>query len=327
MLLPVYNDAATVARAVRSIRAQTYPDWELLVLDDGSTDGSMERVEPLSRADPRIRCVRLPHRGLSRTLNVGLETARGRIVARMDADDVSHRNRFATQVECLRSRPEISVLGCRVRIFPRVGISEGMLAYEAWVNSLITPEEIARDIFVESPLAHPSVLVCRHVLEEAGGYGEGGPEDYDLWLRLHARGCRFAKVPETLLWWMDRPDRISRRSADYSRASFRRCKARHLAARLGAGASVILVGNREAKRMADLLRENGVQVKGFVDIHPNRVGTRRRGLPVYGYRDLPQVRPGCLLLAAVGTRGAREEIRQRLAALGLCEGDGFLCVG
>jgi len=245
----------------------------------------------------------------------------------MDADDVSHPERFALQKSWLDQRPEISAVSCKVRIFPRNGMSEGMRVYETWLNSLTSPEEIAREIFVESPLAHPSVLVRREVLEEAGGYGHRGPEDYDLWLRLHGRGHRSGKVPRTLFWWMDRPDRISRCSPDYSREAFRRCKARHLAGRLGPGASVILVGNREAKRMAALLREKGVTVKGFVDIHPNRVGTRRGVTPVFGYQDLARNRPDCLLLAAVGTRGAREEIRRQLTELGFREGEGFLCVG
>jgi len=327
VLLPVYNDAGTVSRSIRSIRAQTFDDWELLVLDDGSTDGARERIRPFCRRDGRIRCLSLPHRGLPETLNAGLEVARGRLIARMDADDVSHPQRLDLQKMWLDRRPEIAAVSCRVRLFPRRSISDGMRAYEAWLNSLTRPEEIARDIFVESPLAHPSVLARRDVLEEVGGYRRGGPEDYDLWLRLHRRGHRFGKVPRFLLWWMDRPERISRRSPDYSREAFRRCKARHLAGLLGPGACVILVGNREARRMAVLLREKGVRVKGFVDIDPGRIGSRRKGVPVWGYEHLARHRPDCLVLSAVGSPGARELIRGRLAGLGFREGEEFLCVG
>jgi cellulose synthase/poly-beta-1,6-N-acetylglucosamine synthase-like glycosyltransferase len=327
VLLPVYNDGATLGRAVRSIRNQTFTDWELLLLDDGSTDDSADRMERLSRADSRIRLVRLPHEGLSRTLNQGLSLAAGRTIARMDADDVSHPKRFSLQKDFLDRRPDICAVGCRIRLFPRARLTPGMRVYEGWLNSLISPEDISREIFVESPLAHPSVMVRREALEQAGGYETRGPEDYDLWLRLHGMGFRFAKVPQTLLWWMDRPDRISRCSPDYTREAFRRCKARHLADHLGQGTPVILLGNREAKRLAILLREQGVVVKGYVDINPGRIGTRHNGVPVLGYEDLKQKRPDCLMLAAVGTRGAREDIRRRLAVLGFQEQEAFLCVG
>jgi glycosyltransferase involved in cell wall biosynthesis len=326
ILLPVYNDPSYLVRAVTSMGRQTLQEWELLLLDDGSTDGSPELIDSLAREDPRIRPVHLPHRGIAATLNSGIERAAGRYIARMDADDVSHARRLALQKARLDDSPDICAVGCRIRIFPRKEASLGMLAYEGWINSLVTPEQIAREIFIESPLVHPSVLMRREALEAVEGYRSEGPEDYDLWLRLHARGMKFAKVPEVLFWWMDRPDRVTRRSPNYSREAFRECKARHLAICLGEERKVVLAGNREAKHLAAALEKAGLRVMGYVDVSPKRIGTEREGKPVVGYDDLTARHDGCMLLAAVGSRGVRDVIRRRLASLGYREPEEFLCV-
>jgi len=326
ILLPVYNDARYLERAVSSIQRQTFGDWELLLLDDGSTDSSPDLIDSLARPDPRIRPVHLPHRGIAGSLNAGIQRAMGRYVARMDADDFSHVQRLALQKDYLEERADVCAVGCKVRIFPRKKASLGMLAYEAWLNSVVTPEEIAREIFVESPLVHPSVLVRKEVLESVNGYRSDGPEDYDLWLRLHGKGLRFAKVPRVLFWWMDRPDRATRLSPDYSRQAFRRCKCLHLAKYLGKKRQIVLAGNREAKHLAADLEKAGVQVMGYVDVNPKRIGTVWNGKPVVGYEDLPRRYPQCVFLAAVGSWGVRDAIRRQLQSLGYREPDEFLCV-
>jgi glycosyltransferase involved in cell wall biosynthesis len=308
------------------MRRQTCQEWELLLLDDGSTDDSPELIDSLAREEPRIRPVHLPHRGIAATLNAGIERATGRYIARMDADDVSHARRLALQKACLEERPDICAVGCMIRIFPRKEASLGMLAYEGWLNSVVTPEQIAREIFVESPLVHPSVLMRREALEAVEGYRGEGPEDYDLWLRLHARGMRFAKVPQVLFCWMDRPDRVTRRSPSYSREAFRECKARHLATRLGKDRKVVLAGNREAKHLAAALEKAGLRVMGYADVSPKRIGTVWEGKPVVGYEDLPVRYDGCMLLAAVGSWGVRDTIRRQLESLGYREPEEFLCI-
>jgi hypothetical protein len=308
------------------MRRQTFQGWELLLLDDGSTDDSPELIDSLARKDPRIKAAHLSHRGIAATLNSGIDRATGRYIARMDADDVSHPRRLALQKAGLDDRPDICAVGCKIRIFPRKETTLGMLTYEGWLNSLLTPEEIAREIFIESPLTHPSILIRREALEAVGGYRGEGPEDYDLWLRLHARGMRFAKVPQVLFWWMDRPDRVTRSSPNYSREAFRVCKARHLAACLGAERGVVLAGNREAKHLAAALEKAGLRVMGYVDVSPKRIGTEWEGKPVIGYDDLTARYEGCMLLAAVGSWGVRDVIRRQLSSLGYREPEEFLCV-
>lgn len=327
VLLPAFNAARFLGAAVASIQRQTLPAWELLLLDDGSEDETARLAEAFACADPRIRAFRFPHRGIAQTLNEGLARARGLFVARMDADDVSHPLRLSLQKDFLERNPSISVVGSLVRLFPRAHVPQGMLEYERWVNGLVTPEEIAREIFVDAPLVHPSVMMRREVLESVGGYRCEGPEDFDLWLRLHLAGKRFAKIPRVLLFWRERLERSTRRSSDYSREAFRSCRAQHLAEWMGPGRSVLLAGNREAKRLAKLLEDRGVKIRAFVDLDPARIGRRAHGIPVIGYDEVGSGQyAGSILLAAVGSRGAREEIRRRLLARGCLEQRDFVCV-
>jgi hypothetical protein len=166
----------------------------------------------------------------------------------------------------------------------------------------------------------------REALEAVEGYRSEGPEDYDLWLRLHGKGMRFAKIPKVLFYWMDRPDRATRCSPSYSREAFRECKARHLANCLGKKRQIVLAGNREAKHLAASLEKAGLRVMGYVDVNPRRIGTLWEGKPVVSYEDLPAKYSGCMFLAAVGSWGVREVIRRQFASLGYSEPEDFLCV-
>src|SRR5207247_1143735 len=136
--------------------------------------------------------------------------------ARHDADDLSHRQRLALEHDELAARPELSVVGCRVRIFPAAG--SGMRRWVAWHNGLLTHEAMARDALIDSPLAHGTALVRRAALEQVGGWQERGwPEDLDLWLRMLAAGHRFAKLPRRLYAWRQHERSATRCDPRYRR--------------------------------------------------------------------------------------------------------------
>jgi len=196
VVLPCWNAAPYLDRALASLAAQTFTDFDVIAVDDGSTDETPRLLEAWARQDARLRWLRRAHEGLVAALNAGLEQIRAPLVARMDGDDMAHPRRFAWQVALLDSRPDVTVAGGLVRCFPRARVAAGMRRYERWLNSVRSHEEIVRDLFVESPLAHPGVMMRSQAVAQAGGYrAVGWPEDYDLWFRLHQAGARFEKVP------------------------------------------------------------------------------------------------------------------------------------
>lgn len=326
--MPAHNAAETVADAAGSIRAQTLRDIELILVADGCTDDTIAITRACWPGDPRLRVLNPGRVGLIRALQMGVEAARGELVARMDADDISDPRRLDAQVSYFNTHEDVQIIGCQVRCFPETTVAEGYRLYQEWQNRLLSHEEIRREIFVESPLAHPSVMMRRQAVLDIGGYRDmGWPEDYDLWLRAANAGLRFGKVPEVLLHWRESPERESRQHPRYRDAAFRRCKARHLATGpLRDHAEVVLWGGANvARRLGRLLQQEGVRIAAYVDIDPRRIGGERRGAPVispaglFNYRDL-------FLLGAVGSRGARDIIRRQATELGWQEGVDFLCV-
>jgi len=184
VLLPVFNAAAAACRAIESIRRQSLRQWELIVVDDGSTDETAELLRRLAAAEPRLRVVTIPHGGIVNALNTGLASVRAPLVARMDADDESHPDRLAAQVTLLRDRPEVGLAGCLVEFGGDRQRQAGYARHVDWLNSVVSSDDIALNRFVESPFAHPSVMFRLALTREHGGYRHGEfPEDYELWLR------------------------------------------------------------------------------------------------------------------------------------------------
>ncbi len=230
VLIPAYNAEATVEAAVASMLRQTLDDIEIVAVDDGSTDSTPLMLDSIATRDPRVRVIHTERHGIIGALNTGIAECRGELIARMDADDISHPRRLEMQVALMDEHPEVSVCGTLVRMFPRWQLLGGLVRYEQWLNSLVTHDEIARDVFVESPLAHPSVMMRREELIEIGGYQDHGwAEDYDLWLRYHIAGKRFAKVPITLTFWRQSEGRLTFTDPRYSVENFLRAKAHYLA--------------------------------------------------------------------------------------------------
>jgi len=327
VVMPVRHAADHVDAAVRSLLAQRLSPLEVLIVDDASDPATASRLAAWRDADTRIRIVPNEGRGLVAALNSGLRQAHGRLVARMDADDIAHPDRLLLQRAFARNRGDVSVVSCLVESFPRSSVREGYRIYERWLNALTEPEQIARERFVESPLPHPSVLFPRELVLDAGGYrDDAGPEDYDLWLRLAGRGHRFAKVREVLHRWRDHPDRLSRVDARYSLERFLETKARHLAPLIGRRRVSLWGAGMIGRRLSRHLLQRDVQIERFIDIDPKKIGRTVRGRPVTSPDALPLPGDDVLVLGAVGSRHARGLIRARVTAAGHVEGRSFFAV-
>ena len=200
VLMGVWNGERTVSAAIESIRAQTWPDWELILVDDASTDGTAALLATLS--DPRIRVIRNDvNLGLAASLNLAFRESRGALIARMDADDVALPDRFARQLAFMAEHPAVDILGTAAVLVDGNGRELGISTRRELHH------DIAAFIYKENPFIHPSVMMRRHVLDVLGGYDESllRAQDYDLWLR-GVRKFRYHNLQEPLLRYKQ-PDR------------------------------------------------------------------------------------------------------------------------
>ncbi len=299
---------------------------EVLAIDDGSTDGGPGIVARIAVEDTRVRPLATGGRGLVAALSHGLAHARAPFVARMDGDDVSLPGRLRAQLDAMTRAPRLGAIGTQVEGFPEAAVGEGLRRYIAWQNALVTAQDHAREIYVEAPLCHPSVMLRREALARVGGYRDvAWAEDYDLWLRLHGAGYELAKIPAVLLRWRHREGRATFADPRYDLARFVDAKAGPLAthiARLGRPVTVWGAGPT-GKRLARALERHGVRAERFVDIDPRKIGRIARGVPIVAPEGLS--RGAHTVIVAVGARGARDLIREYLVREGFVDGEDFVC--
>lgn len=189
VLLPAYDCALFLREAVDSVLAQTLRDFELVVIDDGSTDGTAQVLQ--SYDDPRMVVLTQENQGMAAALNRGLALARGEYVARMDADDRSAPQRLERQVAFLDGHPEVVVVGSRYRTMDVHGVPGSV------VRLMRHDKDLRREMYLSSPFTHGCVMLRRQAVLAVGGYdGSLWPaEDYDLWTRI---GGGLANLPESL---------------------------------------------------------------------------------------------------------------------------------
>ena len=212
VITTVYNAELFLEATLSSLLAQTFTDFEAIVIDDGSTDGSADLVERLARTEPRIRLIRQQNQGFSQAVNRGLAEARGALIAFLDHDDLWLPEKLQRQVERLQPDPQIGFVGCYSALLDAHQLCTG------WRFGTSASGDVYRQMRFCDLVAGGSVpLVRREVIEIAGPFDPSpelrGRTDWEAWLRM-SRHCRFAMVEEVLVGYVRRPTNFS---ADYQR--------------------------------------------------------------------------------------------------------------
>lgn len=328
VLLPVRDGGDHLYEAVESLVSQTFGDFEVVVVDDGSTDDTAAILAEWAARDDRVRVIQQKAAGIVVALERARAAARGRYLARMDADDVADERRLAVQFAFMEGHKRVAACGCLVEYFPAEAVRDGARRYQAWLNAVVTSDEISAGIFVECPLAHPTFFMRAQAVEAVGGYRDRGwPEDYDLILRLWSAGYPLGKVSELLLLWRERPERLSRTDPRYTPEAFLRCKVHYLRETLlQGGRDVVIWGaGPVGKTLARSLGAAGTRVAAFVELDPRKIGQVIHGAPVLNTSDGLALR-GPLHLAAVGQPGARDRLIGVLREAGMVAGEDFVAV-
>ena len=253
VVLPVWNAERYLAGAIESVLAQSFADFELLIVDDGSTDGSGASIRRYR--DHRIRHIENDKNlGVTRSLNLALERARGRYVARMDADDLCAPERLERQVAFLDAHRDVALVASRARWIDAHGTEIGV------IDTPVDGETLCRRLRRRNCIVHGSVMIRSEVVREVGGYDESmeRAEDYDLWLRLAERH-RIAVLPDLLYSWREHAGGVGLRHleqqlqvAERARLAARRRWSSALVDEVVAGS---LSAERAARRVLELVWE------------------------------------------------------------------------
>jgi hypothetical protein len=304
VILPVFNGQEYLHSAIGSVLSQTFTDFEMLIVDDGSTDESLVIASAFS--DTRVRILRNEvNLGLSGSLNLGIEASRADFIARHDQDDIAAPQRLARQIEFMSQHSAVGLVGTWARVLSAPGGTQGEMIREH--RHPTADAELRWRLLWNSPFVHSSVMMRRDVLLRAGGYTTSQdrsiPEDYDLWVRM-SRVCSLANIPEFLQTYRETPTGMSRaRRSEIARGVTRiSCSLLQLALPGASdqevtGLSLSLNGQaqppvslRAALRRLQLLHRASATVSGF---------KIRRSLPSYAFTSLRVLRNSLVKRAGI----------------------------
>lgn len=327
VILPFRNAELSLRESVESILHQTHTDFELLLIDNNSSDQSTTTAKDFAQKDERIRYITEYHVGIVHALHTGLAQATCKYIARMDADDIAYPERLQRQYQYLKQNPSVDVVACQVSCGESEK-SEGIMTYVNWANALVSHEDMFLNRFIDSPIIHPTVMFRKSLLAQLDSYREGSfPEDFELWLRWMEAGVRFYKLPEVLLYWRDSENRLTRKDARYKTEAFYRIKTAYLVNWLQKynpfhPKVVVWGGGRKSRQRASLLEKNSIEITAYIDIIPDKTTAK----PCIHYLDIAV--PGSyFILSYVSKRGQREKIKDYLQQKGYQEGKHFLLIG
>ncbi len=226
VLLPVYNADDFLQRTLDSLLYQTFENFEIIAINDGSTDASLEILTTYAKRDKRLVVVNQENQGLVKTLNNAACLAKGTYLARMDSDDISLPRRFEHQIEAFKKNPNAVLVGGGFDVMDE---DDDILYHDAVTTQ---KEELYRSLYTRNPIAHGSVMFLKEAFDLSGGYsGECGPtEDYELWTRLTKYGDIIAVAP-TIFRWRINPNGITKTKeklmADHMKQNINKFTAEH----------------------------------------------------------------------------------------------------
>ncbi len=325
IILPFFNAEKTLARALDSLSKQTFLDFECIMVDNNSSDGSRDIARQYMNEDGRFRLMDEPAQGVTFAHNTGMTNANGRYIARMDADDWMFPNRLEKQYDCLEKNPEIDVVAGLAEYIPHKAETEGFQRYVSWSNSILETRDIFLKQFIESPVINPTAMWHRKISDKYGSYRHGSfPEDYELWLRWLSNGVKIYKLPIPVIKWYDSEKRLTRTDPRYSDHAFFDIKTRYLAQWLKNNNPkhpyvTVWGASKISRNRARMLEENGIHIQSFIDLSTKRQLDKK----VIFYKDLPE--PGeIFILVYLKEETMRSETVKFLSNKGYKEGMHFL---
>ena len=317
ILMPFRNTDQFLEETVNSMLHQSYRDWELIAVDDHSTDRSREIMLGFAAADKRIKVLENTGKGIIPALRTAFNSSSGDFITRMDSDDIMQPGKLLSMIsDLLRMGTGYVALG-QVQYFSDDGISDGYSRYEKWINGLTASGTNYDEIYKECVIPSPCWMIHRKDLERCGGFDpDRYPEDYDLTFRFRQYGIICIPSTNLLHLWRDYPTRTSRTSEHYAQNAFLDLKVHYfLKLDYDPARPLALWGaGSKGKTIARLLKDQKVPFKWLCD-NPKKIGRKIYGIELHTY-ELLSTLPDAQSIVSVANPEAQKDIRKYLGALG-----------
>ena len=314
ILMPAKNSAKYIADCLDSIIAQTYIDWELIVVNDHSTDETEKILKSYSVQDSRIKYHNNTGSGIIPALQKAYGKCSGDFITRMDSDDLMTQNKLKLFVTQLENKGEGYLAVGKVKYISDYQLGEGYLKYASWLNHLTESNANYTDIYKECSIPSPNWMLSRNDFEKSGGFNsEVYPEDYDLAFRFRAAGLILTNINEVTHLWRDHAERASRNDENYSDNKFSKLKVHHfLDQDYDNGRALVLWGaGPKGKAIAKELSLKCIAFRWICN-NPKKIGHDIYGTILEETGILKTLMPSTQIIVAVSQQNSSEEIEMEI---------------
>ena len=288
ILIPVKNTALFLKECIDSILQQDYENWELIAVDDGSTDLSPAILETYAKEDSRIQFFTNPGSGIIDALRTAYTKSNGNYITRMDSDDRMPKQKLSTMVTALQEKGLGYLATGKVLYFAKEGISDGYARYEKWLNNLTEKGDNFKEIYKECVIPSPCWMVHKKDFDDCGAFFSNRyPEDYDLAFRFYKKGLQVIPCATILHHWRDYSYRTSRTSEHYAANFFIDLKMHYyLQLDYNFNRPLALWGaGRKGKKIAKILQENSIPFRWICN-NPKKIGKNIYGIILEDFNSL-----------------------------------------
>ena len=312
VLMPCKDAAEYIADTLLSIQEQTFEKWELIAIDDHSSDNTAEILEKYASNDRRINVYRNTGKGIVDALTVAFEYSKFDYISRMDADDLMHPLKLEKFLEVTLKYPN-TITTSKVQYFSNQSLKSGYLKYQRWLNQRVSKQDFYAEIYKECVLPSPNWMMHKSVLEKLGGFKSlDYPEDYDLCFKAYLNEVEIHGISEKLHFWRDYPERTSRNDNNYADNTFLALKLRYFIQKeLDASTNLFLWGaGSKGKRIAQKLQNKDVNFQWLTD-NPKKIGKSIYEIPLISSDSIKNVTSAVVIIAVANPK-EQKEIKEKL---------------
>ncbi|WP_010517148.1 glycosyltransferase family 2 protein [Croceivirga radicis] len=317
IIIPFKNTEKYIEACLNSIIKQDYKNWEVLAIDDSSTDNSTKTVKNLASRHDKIHYLKNKGKGIIPALQTGYEQATGMFITRMDSDDIMTKKRLSTMVNALKNAGKGHVAVGQVKYFSDEGISDGYAKYETWLNQLTAQGTNYEEIYKECVIPSPCWMVYKTDFDASNGFNPlRYPEDYDLTFRFYANGLKIIPCNKILHYWRDYGTRTSRTHEHYAQNYFLDIKLHYfLKLEYALNRPLVLWGaGFKGKTIAKKLTKKQLPFIWVCD-NPNKIGKNIYGTTLKHYSVLKSIQNPQSIVTVANDK-AQVEIRAFLRKQG-----------